>query len=142
MRATLMTCLGFNVCAAFYLLVVQPRTDALEAFGPWRQLAVRVQQHADELQRQTGREPLVIADGKYRLASVLAFYRQPLELDVDASRNTTSRWILGGALLQCVVMAVGVMIMIGIAALMDWFNAEQSPSSLQVLQAICHCRWS
>jgi dolichol-phosphate mannosyltransferase len=97
MRATLMTCLGFNACAAFYLLVVQPRTDGLEAFGPWRQLAVRVQQHADELQRQTGREPLVIADGKYRLASVLAFYRQPLELDVDASRNTTSRWILGGS---------------------------------------------
>src|SRR6185369_12153304 len=85
------------VCAAFYLLVVQPRTQGLEAFGPWRELAVRVQQHADDLQRQTGREPLVIADGKYRLASVLAFYRQPLELDVDASRNTTSRWILGGS---------------------------------------------
>jgi hypothetical protein len=97
MRATLLTCLAFNLCAVFYLLVLQPRTQGLEAFGPWRELAVRVQQHADDLQRQTGREPLVVADGKYRLASVLAFYRQSLELDVDASRNTTSRWILGGS---------------------------------------------
>jgi hypothetical protein len=97
LRATLMCCLVFNLGAAFYLLVLQPRTHGLEAFGPWRELAVRVQQHADALQRQTGREPLVVADGTYRLASVLAFYRQPLELDVDASRNTTSRWILGGS---------------------------------------------
>jgi dolichol-phosphate mannosyltransferase len=97
LRITLLVCLGFNVVAGFYLLVLQPRAQWLEAFGPWRELAVRVQQHADDLQRQTGREPLVVADGKYRLASVLAFYRQPLELDVDASRNTTSRWILGGS---------------------------------------------
>jgi hypothetical protein len=41
---------------------------------------------------------------------------------------------LGGALLQCVVMAAGIMIMIGIAALMDWFNAGQSPPSLQILR--------
>jgi len=42
---------------------------------------------------------------------------------------------LGGALLQCVIVAVGIAIMIGIAALMDWFNAERSPSSPQVLRA-------
>jgi len=42
---------------------------------------------------------------------------------------------LGGALLQCVVLAAGIAIMIGIAALMDWFNAEQHPSSPQVLPA-------
>jgi hypothetical protein len=42
---------------------------------------------------------------------------------------------LGGTLLQCVVLAVGIAIMIGIAALMDWFNAEQSPSSPRVLRA-------
>ncbi len=34
----------------------------------------------------------------------------------------------GGALLQCVVLAAGIAIMIGIAALMDWFNAGQGPS--------------
>jgi len=67
LRATLMVCLSFNLCAAFYLLVLQPRVQGLEAFGPWRELAVRVQQHADELQRQTGREPLVIADGGHFL---------------------------------------------------------------------------
>ncbi len=41
----------------------------------------------------------------------------------------------GGALLQCVVSAVGIAIMIGTAALMDWFNAGQSPSGPRVLRA-------
>jgi hypothetical protein len=41
---------------------------------------------------------------------------------------------LGGTLLQCVVLAAGVAIMIGIAALMDWFNAEQNPSRPQILR--------
>jgi hypothetical protein len=41
---------------------------------------------------------------------------------------------LGGALLQSVVIAAGITIMIGIAALMEWFNAEQSPSSPQILR--------
>ncbi len=41
---------------------------------------------------------------------------------------------LGGVLLQCVVAVVGIAIMIGAAALMDWFKAEQSPSGPQVLQ--------
>jgi hypothetical protein len=41
---------------------------------------------------------------------------------------------LGGALLQGVVVAAGIAIMIGTAALMDWFNTEQSPSGSRVLQ--------
>jgi hypothetical protein len=41
---------------------------------------------------------------------------------------------LGGVLLQCVVIVTGIAIMIGVAALMDWFKAEQSPSGPQVLQ--------
>jgi len=41
----------------------------------------------------------------------------------------------GGALLQCVVSVVGIAVMIGAAVLMDWFNAEQSPSGSRVLQA-------
>jgi hypothetical protein len=40
----------------------------------------------------------------------------------------------GGVLLQCVVIVAGIAIMIGVAALMDWFKAEQSPSSPQLLQ--------
>jgi hypothetical protein len=41
----------------------------------------------------------------------------------------------GGVLLQGVVSAAGVAIMIGTAALMDWFNAGQRPSGPQVLRA-------
>ncbi|MBI3330184.1 MAG: OpgC domain-containing protein [Nitrospinae bacterium] len=42
---------------------------------------------------------------------------------------------LGGALLQSAVSAVGIAIMIGTAALMDWFNAGQSPSGPRVMRA-------
>jgi hypothetical protein len=42
---------------------------------------------------------------------------------------------LGGILLQFVVSAAGIAIMIGTAALMDWFNAGQRPSSPRVLRA-------
>jgi hypothetical protein len=41
----------------------------------------------------------------------------------------------GGVLLQCVVSAAGIAIMIGTAAVMDWFNAGQRPSGPQVLRA-------
>jgi hypothetical protein len=41
----------------------------------------------------------------------------------------------GGVLLQCVVLAAGIAIMIGTAAVMDWFNAGQRPSGPQVLRA-------
>ena len=41
---------------------------------------------------------------------------------------------LGGALLRCAVVMAGIAIMIGTAALMDWFNAEQNRSGSQVLR--------
>ena len=41
---------------------------------------------------------------------------------------------LGGVLLQCVVVAVGIVLMIGTAALMDWFDARQSRSGSRALQ--------
>ena len=43
-----------------------------------------------------GAQPLVIGADKYRMASVLAFYRMPLAGHVRASDFTTSGWILGG----------------------------------------------
>lgn len=41
---------------------------------------------------------------------------------------------LGGVLLQCAVVVAGIAIMIGTAALMDWFNARQSHSGSRVLR--------
>jgi hypothetical protein len=41
---------------------------------------------------------------------------------------------LGGVFLQCLIAVAGIAIMIGTAALMEWFKAEQSPSRPQVLQ--------
>ena len=43
-----------------------------------------------------GRETLIVGDGKYRLASVLAFYRTPLEHDARPADFTTSQWIVNG----------------------------------------------
>lgn len=93
---TAMICILINVSLVIYLLALQPRLRWISAFGPWQELARIVEHHEDELERESGREPLIIAEGKYRLASVLAFYRRPIEHDVDASDYTTSRWIFGG----------------------------------------------
>ena len=94
--ATVAVCLGVNVLAGFYLLVVQPRTGWISAIGPWPELASAVEVIEERLESETGEEPLIIGDGKYRLASVLAFYRTRMEPDVRASNFTTSQWIVGG----------------------------------------------
>lgn len=93
---TLLLCLLVNISLVAYLLVLQPRVHWIWAFGSWKQLARVVEEHEDRVERESGGEPLIIADGKYRLASVLAFYRRPLEHSVDSSHYTTSEWLLGG----------------------------------------------
>jgi hypothetical protein len=91
-----LACVAVNFFGTLYLLALEPRLHLIAAFGPWRELASVVQENVEELEKQSGREPLVVAEGKYRLASVIAFYRNPIELDVDASKVTTSRWVVGG----------------------------------------------
>ena len=93
---TLVVCVLLNTGMCIYLLVLQPRLQWISVFGPWKQLAVVVDEYEDRIERESGREPLIVADGKYRMASVLAFYRKALEGDVDASHYTTSQWIFGG----------------------------------------------
>ena len=94
---TAAVCLIINVGMMGYLLAGQPRLWTISAFGPWRELAVLVEEYEDRMEAETGQEPLIVAAGKYRLASVLAFYRTPLEEDVPAARFTSSRWLLGGS---------------------------------------------
>jgi dolichol-phosphate mannosyltransferase len=99
LRAALGTvagCLILNLLALAYVLALQPRTGLLAPLRPWGELASAVQTVADRLKAETGREPLVIGADKYRMASVLAFYRTPLDSRVRASDFTTSGWILGG----------------------------------------------
>jgi dolichol-phosphate mannosyltransferase len=95
--ATVVVCLSVNVLAASYLLVLQPRTRWISAIGPWPELASAVEVIEERLEAETGEEPLIIGDGKCRLASILAFYRTPMEQGVRASDFTTSQWIVGGA---------------------------------------------
>jgi dolichol-phosphate mannosyltransferase len=95
-RWTALICLAANVVMVGYLLALQPSLQWFSAFGPWARLARIVEEHEDRLEEQTGIDPLIIADGKYRLASVLAFYRKPIEPDVDTADYTTSQWILAG----------------------------------------------
>jgi dolichol-phosphate mannosyltransferase len=94
MVLTAWICLAINVALILYLVLIQPRVGGIEAFGPWKPLARSVQSRIDPIQSQAGRPLLVIANGKYRLASILAFYRLPH--DPRAFQNTTSQWILDG----------------------------------------------
>jgi dolichol-phosphate mannosyltransferase len=89
-------CMIINVGMMVYLLADQPGRWRLSSFGPWRELAVLVDEYEDRMAAETGQVPLIIADGKYRLASVLAFYRTPLEEQVPAARFTSSQWLLSG----------------------------------------------
>ncbi len=98
-RAVLITgvaCLIINLLAMIYVLILHPRVGWVSALGPWREFAAAVQKIADRKQAETGRESLIVGADKNRLASVLAFYRTPLERDVRASDFTTSQWLIGG----------------------------------------------
>ena len=80
----------------FFLLLVQPRTHAIDAFGPWDQLAAKVEGYEDALEGRTGREPFVIVDDKYELASLLAFYRNRTDADDRPADMTVNRVALAG----------------------------------------------
>jgi dolichol-phosphate mannosyltransferase len=95
--ATLLISAGADALAIIYLLVLQPHVQWISALRPWAQIAANVQTIEENLEAETGREPLVIAGGKYRLASELAFYRTPLERKIRASDFTTSQWIVHGS---------------------------------------------
>ncbi len=88
-------CCVLNIGMMVFALV-QSRLGQSPQFGPWKELAAIVEEYEEKLEADTGKEPLIVAEGKYRLASVLAFYRTPLETKVDAARFTTSQWIVGG----------------------------------------------
>ncbi|HVP73452.1 MAG TPA: hypothetical protein VMS30_06910, partial [Phycisphaerales bacterium] len=87
-------CIAANIIGFLYLLVLQPRTHLIRALGPWRELADVVERHEDELEAQVGYEPLILADGKYRLASILAFYRVSIE-DQPTAPFTSNQWFVG-----------------------------------------------
>lgn len=95
-RPTLAGCLAINLLSVTYLMTLQPLTHWVSAFGPWPTLARIIEDHEELLEKESGREPLIVADGKYRLASVLAFYRKAIEEDADPADFTTSQWILHG----------------------------------------------
>jgi len=94
--ATVVICLTLNVLGLAYVLTLQPKTGLLAPLQPWHELAAAVQTVDARLKAETGREPLIIGADKYRIASILAFYRTPMEDKVRASDFTTSGWILGG----------------------------------------------
>jgi dolichol-phosphate mannosyltransferase len=94
--ATAAVCLSLNVLALIYALVVRPRNSLIPALRPWSELSAAVEKVEDKLKVETGRQPLVVCMDKYRLASVLAFYRTPHQGEMRASDSTTSQWILLG----------------------------------------------
>lgn len=96
MAWTAILCIVINIGLSLYLITLQPRLQWISAFGPWKPLARIVEEYEDHLERDGKHEPLIVAEGKYRLASVLAFYRRPMEGDVNTADYTTSQWVFDG----------------------------------------------
>ncbi|HEY1685677.1 MAG TPA: glycosyltransferase family 39 protein [Tepidisphaeraceae bacterium] len=95
-RASLICCLVINLSLMIYLLVNANRNSGVGIIAPWPKLARYVEKYEDQLEDQTHQEPMVIAAGTYRLASLVAFYRYPIERDVPSSDYTTSGWFIKG----------------------------------------------
>jgi dolichol-phosphate mannosyltransferase len=93
---TVAICALINTGILMYLLALESRLRVWSIFGPWRELAAIVEHHEDKVEQASGREPVIVAAGKYRLASVLSFYRSPLEGGVRAADFTTSQWLVNG----------------------------------------------
>lgn len=93
---TAIVCVTINLGIVSYLLVGQPYLRWAPQFGPWDGISAIVEEYEDRLEAETNREPLIIAEGKYRLASVLAFYRMAIEDGANSDQFTTSQWVVGG----------------------------------------------
>jgi dolichol-phosphate mannosyltransferase len=94
---TAMVCVLVDVVIMSFLIFGQPRLRWIPAFGDWRALAAIVDDQVAQVRARTGREPLVVARGTYRLASALAFYRSvPSPQLPRPSQTTTSQWVFGG----------------------------------------------
>src|SRR6185503_8457449 len=81
---------------SIYLFTLQAHVGVPSAFGPWEQLARIVEETEDKLKQETGRVPIVIANDRYRLASVIAFYQTSLDSKQEATQLITSQWFLRG----------------------------------------------
>ena len=96
LHTTVAVCAAVMLAMMLYLLILQPRLRLLPAFGPWHDVATVVEEQEDRLEAQTGRPPRIIGDGKYQLASVIAFYRMPIEAHPgEVIQHTTSQWVMG-----------------------------------------------
>jgi dolichol-phosphate mannosyltransferase len=78
------------------LVLTSSGVSPVSAFGPWSELAAIVEEYEEVLEHESGREPLIVGMDKYRLASVLAFYRGPMETFDDAAEHTSSQWLVDG----------------------------------------------
>jgi len=92
---TFLVCSVVNVSMFAFLLFLQPRLNLIHGFGPWEELAAIVEEYEDSYEHSAEQELFIMADGEYRLASVLAFYRMPIEDHEDPSATTSSQWLLG-----------------------------------------------
>jgi dolichol-phosphate mannosyltransferase len=72
-----------------------PRPDIL---APWDELGEAAEVAEDAFAAQTGSEPFIIADGKYKLASELAFYMRDWPQSRDWSEIVPATIVMGGGL--------------------------------------------
>ncbi len=79
-----------------FLLLTEANHSPVSAFGPWQELAGIVEEYEEVLEHESGRDPMIVGMDKYRLASVLAFYRGPMETHAESAQLTNSQWLVEG----------------------------------------------
>jgi dolichol-phosphate mannosyltransferase len=81
-------CAVFAAASMPYAALIKPRGGFLAyEFGPWPALAGQIHKYEEQIECKTGREPLVVADGPFELASEIAFYRAKMGDDMEGDES-------------------------------------------------------
>jgi len=96
MKVTVGVVGGGSVLALAYLLLLEPTVRRVPAVSRWPDLGAAVAAIRSLEEQRSGKELFILADGRYRLASVVAFYGEPSSVPGRASADVTSQWPLGG----------------------------------------------
>jgi dolichol-phosphate mannosyltransferase len=105
-RSVVATSLGCAIVSAVslpYVAFVHPNSGFLAyEFGPWPGLALEINHVEEQLERESGREPLVVADGPFELASEIAFYRARMGDDMDGDDDQEHRNAVTGKIVHVI----------------------------------------
>ncbi|HWB19888.1 MAG TPA: glycosyltransferase family 39 protein [Phycisphaerales bacterium] len=96
LTATIGVCAAIVAGVSIFMSMYAPKTTLVPAVEEWQSIAQVVEEHEELLEPEKNEEPLIIADGRYRLAAPLSFYCTKIDDDERASKYITSQWLIDG----------------------------------------------